>query len=300
MLVATVLALVAAVLHAGWNLVAKRSASPFIALWGQFAVAALIGVAGLTVAGGIPAAAWGYAAITGLIHVPYIAGLALAYDRGDFSLAYPIARGGGALVAGIGGIVLLGDDLDRWSITAIVIVVAGMMLLAAGAAGAQVATALFVAVTIGAYTINDSHASRELGGNLYPFAVFVACGVFVSLYGIVTGRAGELRAAMRTGWRGFTLTASMAIVTYALVLIAVQRAPVGYVAALRESSVVLAAFIGTRYLSEAGARRRTVAATIVVAGLVLLVASAYVMRPPKALERPACRTGLRLRRRAAA
>ena len=79
---------------------------------------------------------------------------------------------------------------------------------------------------------------------------------------------------MRTGWRGFTLTASMAIVTYALVLIAVQRAPVGYVAALRESSVVLAAFVGTRYLSEAGARRRTVAATIVLAGLVLLVVSA--------------------------
>ena len=43
-------------------------------------------------------------------------------------------------------------------------------------------------MTIGAYTINDSHASRELGGNLYPFAVFIACGVFVSLYGMVTGR----------------------------------------------------------------------------------------------------------------
>jgi multidrug transporter EmrE-like cation transporter len=273
-LVATVLALVAAVLHAGWNLVAKRSAAPFIALWGQFAVSAAIGVVVLLAFGGIPAAGWGYAAVTGLIHVPYIAGLARAYDRGDFSLAYPIARGGGALIAGIGGIVLLGDDLDAWSITAIVVVVAGIMLLAAGAAAEQVATALFVAVTIGAYTINDSHASRELGGNLYPFAVFVACGVFVSLYGMATGRTGELRAAMRIGWRGFTVTASMAVATYALVLIAVQRAPVGYVAALRESSVVLAAFVGTRYLSEAGARRRTIAATIVVAGLVLLVASA--------------------------
>ena len=49
----------------------------------------------------------------------------------------------------------------------------------------------------------------------------------------------------------------MSIVTYWLVLLAVQRAPVGYVAALRESSVVLAAFVGTRYLSESGARRRT-------------------------------------------
>ena len=274
MAVATVLALVAAVLHTGWNLVAKRSAAPFIALWGQFAVAAVIGGLVLAVAGGIPAVGWAYALVTGVIHVPYLAGLAHAYDRGDFSLAYPIARGGGALIAGIGGIVLLGDELNGVSIAAIVTVVAGMMLLAAGAAGEQVTTALFVALTIGAYTINDAHASRELGGNLYPFAVFTACGVLVSVYGTAIGRGGELRAAMRTGWRGFTLTAVMAIVTYALVLLAVQRAPVGYVAALRESSVVLAAFVGTRYLSEAGARRRTVAATIVVAGLVLLVASA--------------------------
>ena len=274
MLAATLMALAAAVLHAGWNLVAKRSAAPFIALWGQFAVAALIGAAVLAIGGGIPAAGWGYAAITGLIHVPYLAGLAAAYEHGDFSLAYPIARGGGALLAGIGGIVLLGDELNPWSIAAIVTVVAGMMLLAVGAAPGQVVAALFVAVTIGAYTLNDSYAARELGGNLYPFAVFLASGVLVSLYGMAIGRTGEVLVAMRAGWRGFTVTAVMSIVTYALVLLAVQRAPVGYVAALRESSVVIAAFVGTRYLSEAGARRRTVAAAIVVAGLVLLVASA--------------------------
>ena len=274
MLAATLMALAAAVLHAGWNLVAKRSAAPFIALWGQFAVAALIGAAVLAIGGGIPAAGWGYAAITGLIHVPYLAGLAAAYEHGDFSLAYPIARGGGALLAGIGGIVLLGDELNPWSIAAIVTVVAGMMLLAVGAAPGQVVAALFVAVTIGAYTLNDSYAARELGGNLYPFAVFLASGVLVSLYGMAIGRTGEVLVAMRAGWRGFTVTAVMSIVTYTLVLLAVQRAPVGYVAALRESSVVIAAFVGTRYLSEAGARRRTVAAAIVVAGLVLLVASA--------------------------
>ena len=50
--------------------------------------------------------------MTGLIHVPYLAGLAAAYEHGDFSLAYPIARGGGAMLAGIGGIVLLGDELN--------------------------------------------------------------------------------------------------------------------------------------------------------------------------------------------
>ena len=115
--------------------------------------------------------------------MPYLAGLAAAYEHGDFSLAYPIAGAAERCSPALGGIVLLGDELTPWSIAAIVTVVAGMMLLAVGAAPDQVAAAVFVAVTIGAYTLNDSHAARELGGNLYPFAVFVAPVVAVSIYG---------------------------------------------------------------------------------------------------------------------
>lgn len=276
MVTATVLALAAAVLHAGWNLLAKQSSAPFVALWAQFAIAGLIGAV-VAIGGGLPAAGWGYAALSGLIHVPYLAGLARAYEHGDFSLAYPLARGGGALLAGVGGIVLLGDDLDGWSVVAIVAVVAGIALLAVGAPVDQVAPALFVAVTIGAYTVVDSWGARELGGVLYPFASFAATGAILSVHGVATGRATALLALRPAAWRTAVVTAVMAIVTYTLVLLAVQRAPVGYVAALRESSVVLAAFIGTRYLSETGTRRRTIAASIVLAGLVLLVVS--VRRP---------------------
>ena len=57
----------------------------------------------------------------------------------------------------------------------------------------------------------------------------------------------------------------------AFVLVAVRRAPVGYVAALRESSVLAAAFLGTRYLSEGQSHRRTAAAVVILTGLVLLV-----------------------------
>jgi drug/metabolite transporter (DMT)-like permease len=79
---------------------------------------------------------------------------------------------------------------------------------------------------------------------------------------------------LRTSWRQYALTAAMSMVTYGLVLAAVRRAPVGYVAALRESSVLLAAFLGWRYLDERGVRRRSVAAAVVLGGLVLLVVSA--------------------------
>jgi drug/metabolite transporter (DMT)-like permease len=273
-LVATVLALTSAGLHAGWNLAAKRSRDPFIALWGQFAVAALIAAVVLGATGTLPPAGWGWAAVSGAVHLPYVVALGVAYAHGDFSLAYPLARGGGALVAGIGGIVLLGDDVDGWSMAAIVVAATGMALLAVGAERRQVAIALFVATTIGTYTLVDSHAAREVDDVTYIFAVFLAAGVLVTIYGVAAGRTRPMLTALAGQWRRFTLTATMSLVTYGLVLLAVRRAPVGYVAALRESSVLVAAYVGGRYLDEGRVRRRALAAAVIVGGLVLLVASA--------------------------
>src|SRR5262245_2471315 len=118
MLLATVYALTAAVLHAGWNLFAKRSGDPFIALWGQFLFAGVIGAVVLLVGGGVPAGAWTWALISAAVHIPYLVALGWAYRHGDFSLAYPIARGGGALLAAIGGILILDDDLAWPSLVA--------------------------------------------------------------------------------------------------------------------------------------------------------------------------------------
>jgi drug/metabolite transporter (DMT)-like permease len=274
---ATLLALASAGLHAGWNLVAKRSADRYIALWGQFAAAGLLGAAVLLAFRGLPAEAWLWAAVCGVVHVPYVVGLALAYDHGDFSTAYPIARGSGALLAGVGGIVLLGDELSGLAIAAIVVVAGGICLLAASARGnawPALGWALLVGVSIGVYTINDSHAARTIDGGLYPFAAFVMIGVVVTVHGVVVGRRRDMLAATRTDWRKFLATGAAAAVTYVLVLVAVRTAPVGYVAALRESSVLIASLLGARVLAEEDSRRRAVAAAIILAGLVLLIATA--------------------------
>jgi drug/metabolite transporter (DMT)-like permease len=272
---ATVLALVAAVLHAGWNLVAKRSRDRFIALWGQFAAAGSIGAIVIGVQRDLPAAAWGWAAICGAVHLPYVVGLARAYDHGDFSTVYPIARGSGALLAGIGGIVVLDDRLDALTFAAVVVVAIGICVLATGHGplAPAIGWALVVGMSIGVYTVNDSHASRTLDTDLYPFAVFVATGIAVTGYGIVAGRGRTMAIAAREEWRKFLATGTCTAVTYLLVLVAVRSAPVGYVAALRESSVVIAAFLGSRVLAEEDARRRTVAAAVILAGLILLVST---------------------------
>jgi drug/metabolite transporter (DMT)-like permease len=271
MLLAAALALIAAVLHAGWNLVAKRSVDPYLALWGQFVIAGGIGAVALAATGGMPAGAWWWAFVSGLFHVPYVVALGWAYHHGDFSLAYPIARGGGALLAAIGGVALLGDDLSPLGLTAIVIVVAGMVQLAWGAARPQVVAALIVAASIGGYTVVDSDAARTYGTFRYVFATQVMTAITTTLTGAALGRGRELLAIERAAWLRMGGAALMTVTAYGLVLVAVRHAPVGYVAALRESSVLLAVFLGTRYLGEGRGRLRAIAATTIVSGLVLLV-----------------------------
>ncbi len=272
MLAATLLALTAAGLHAAWNLVAKRSADRVTTLSAQFMIGGLIGALVLAITRDLPAAAWWPALVTGVVHVPYLLLLARAYEHGDFAVAYPIARGTGAVLAALGGVVLLDDDLGVVGALAVLIVAAGMWLLSGGATATQLSTAVAVGVTIGVYTVNDSRAVRSFGIT-YPLAAFVAIGVVMSIYVVATRRGPRLAATMRVGWRQAAITGAMAVLAYMLVMAAVRRAPVGYVAALRESGVLIAAFLGNRYLDEGAVHRRTLAAGVILAGLVLLVAA---------------------------
>ncbi len=278
-LTATLLALGAAIIHAGWNLAVKTSGDRWLALWGQMTAAALVGLPLVAIStfseslgGKLTLSSWGWAALSGLIHAVYIFHLARSYDVADFSVTYPIARGGGALVAAIGGVVLLNDDLSIASAFGIVIVVLGLGLLAGRVDASHVRAALIVAVMIGSYTVVDSKGARSTDSAVYAWSIFLPTALGVTLDGVRRGRWREMTSSVKNSWIQYTLTGVASAVTYWMVLAAVRRAPVGYVTALRESSVVLATFIGWRYLREASGRRRVIASAIVLAGLVTLVA----------------------------
>lgn len=273
MLTATLLALAAAVLHAAWNLAVKQSGDRLIALWGQFSLAGVLGLVTLVAFGGLPAEGWVWAGLSGCIHLPYCWFLARAYDHGDFSLVYPMARGGGALLAALGGVALLGDHLRPLSAVAIATVAAGLFLLAGHARGPELWAALAVAASIGAYSVADAKGIRSTDTPLYAMASFVGTGVTTTVFGLATGRRAAMSVAMRRDWRRFALMGLATAVTYGMVQLAFQRAPVGYVTALRESSVLIAAVAGSRVLGESAGARRVIAAVIVLAGLIALVAA---------------------------
>ena len=271
MLTATFLALGAAVLHAGWNVWVKQSSDPWISLWGQMTVAALIGALVIAANGGVENVAWTQALLSGLIHTVYVLALARAYTLGDFSVTYPIARGSGALLAALGGVLFLNDQLSLLMILGICISAVGILLLAGRADNKHVFAALLVALTIGLYSNVDSSGSREMGGNMYPFLIFITCSLGLTTFGIATQRGTHMVSAMRTTWKRFSVAGAASLLTYWMVLRAVQTAPVGYVTALRESSVIIVAFVGTHILKESDKKRKITAACIVVVGLAVLV-----------------------------
>ena len=273
MLLATVLALTAAILHASWNLLVKQSADRRLALWGQFTIGGAISAVVLaiwSVSASPPDIAWGWAIVSGATHVPYLMLLSRAYDRGDFSMSYPIVRGAGALAAAAGGVLLLNDSLSVTSTIGIVIAVLGLFVLAKSGSWHVVGAALAVASTIAVYSVVDGHGTRQSQPVAYALALNIAAAFFVSLYASVRSRK-QMTPTLKAHWKVMSLAGVFSTVAYMLVMIAYRHAPVGYVASLRESSVVIAAFAGWKMLDEGDHKRRIASAAIVLAGLVVLV-----------------------------
>ncbi len=277
MVLATVLALSSAVLHATWNLILKRAhhGARDLTSWGIFLFGGLLVTPVIIALGGPGMRALPWLVLSGLVHVAYVYGLVAAYRHGDFSLAYPLARGGGALVAALGGSLLLGDVLSGPAWVAVAVVACGLAsLMGRGISSLTVRNALVTAVAIGTYTVIDAHGSRRATSSLaYGFSTTAAAALGISLGYLVAGRGPALAAAFPASWRTWLGAGACTAAAYAMVVVAMRHAPVGYVAMLRESSVVLGAGIGWLVLKEPLGGRRLVSSVVILVGLLALVAT---------------------------
>jgi drug/metabolite transporter (DMT)-like permease len=272
LLAATLLALGSAALHAAWNLLVKTSENRLLAAWGQFLFGGLVFAPVLLIAGLPEWDAWPFLAASCLVHVLYTLALVRAYHHGDFSFAYPLARGGGAMLAAIGGVVFLGDVLSGPAWLAIAIVVGGLAsLVRPSVTGLALLWAGLTAATIGTYTTLDAAGARRSTGFGYAVALLLAVGLALTVWLLVSGHGPDMVPALRGSWRRFLAGGVCSTLAYAMVLVGVRLAPVGYVAALRESSVVLGAAAGWLLLDERLGRSRMVSSAVVAGGLVLLI-----------------------------
>lgn len=272
-LVATALALGAAVFHATWNLILKTSddrVGAALALWVLGGVVALpvLAFTGLPDTG-----SWPFLLAGAFIQVLYVYGLSKAYTIGDFSLTYPMARGTGALGVALGGTLLLGDHLAPVAWVGITVVAVSLaMLMGRGASWVSVGWAAATGLFITTYQLIDAAGSRRAGSSLaYGLAVSAAVGVWVTVAGILRGDGHLMVHTIRHEFLRLGAAALLMTPAYTMVIVAYRHGPVGYVSVLRESSVVLGAVLGWIFLRETMGRWRVASAVVMVAGMALVI-----------------------------
>ncbi len=266
--------LVAAMMHAAWNAFVRvgldRFSSILLLSMTQSGLALV-----LLPFTPLPApAAWPWIAAASVLHTGYKLFLIRAYQHGDLTQVYPLARGAAPPVVAVGGIVLFGEHLEPTGWAAVALIAGGVALMAcrggAGlgrlppkALGYALATAGFVA----AYTLADGQGAR-IAGSAMAFAMwmFVGDGLCMLAYAMAM-RGWRAPFAVLSEWRTGLPAGALSLGSYWIALWAFTQAPVALVAALRETSVLFALLIGAFVLNEPASRWRWAAGLCICAGV---------------------------------
>ena len=264
--------LLAAVLHASWNALVKSGGDPYLRL----AIVNLthsIAVLPLLPFVGFPAAeAWPWLLGSVATHLVYYFFLASGYRVGDLSHVYPIARGIAPPLVALGALLIAGEVLSLAGSAAILLVCLGIWIVAGRGPTSRrpLLLAIGTGLSIAAYTVCDGMGGRASGDVLaYIVWLFLLDGWPFALW-VALRRGRDLVATIPHAWKPAVGGGCMSIIAYGMVIWAMSIAPLAYVSALRETSVLLAAAIGTLLLGEPFGRRRILAAGLVVIGVAIL------------------------------
>lgn len=277
----TVLALLlaSALLHAGWNLLVKRAGERLVFTWWAILAGFVAFSPVLLFAPGLPARIVPYALFSTLFEVAYFYTLTRAYDRGDFSLVYPIARGAAPALLIVWSALFLGDVPRPGGFVGLALLLLGLMTVggapwlrrsrvAVGFGG--VAAALVTATCISLYSAVDGGAVRFAPPLTY--AVLIQGMIALSSAPIIVTRFGRraMVAEWRANWPRIVTVGLFSLTTYTLVLFAFAHARVSYAGAVREVSIVFAALAGWWLLGERFGPLRTAGAALIFTGILTI------------------------------
>ncbi len=268
-----------ALLHASWNALVKSSADKALDTALIQTLAALLALPLIGWLGWPPAVAWPFLIASTVIHFAYYLALSSAYQHGDLGLTYPLMRGTAPLLVALASWVAVGERLSSMAWVGVLAVCSGVLVLGlsrhAMASPRAVRFALINAVMIALYTLVDAlgvRAVAQAGGSAtqYVVALFVVHGWPFVLY--VMARRGPAIVApyVRARWPLALGGAVASMGSYAIALSAMTHAPVATVAALRETSVLFAALLGTWFLKERFTPQRALGTAAIVAGVMAL------------------------------
>jgi len=279
------LLLMAALMHASWNAILKSDQTDRLATFGVImTTGTVMGLCAVPFLPLIEPAAWKYLAASVTIHVLYYTFLLKAYSYGDLSHTYPIARGLGPLLVALVSGRFIGEHLRPQDIFGVLLLSFGLIALAmplrnvvprpGSRHGLATLFAVLTGFTIAAYIIADGLGVRSEGPTFQHRLSNIAwlCvveGPWLLVLAIVL-RPGTVWAHLRrTWWRG-AIGGVIANVGYGIAIYALVLGPMAHIAALRETSVLFGALMGTLLLGEPFGGRRVAAAFVIVVGLVMM------------------------------
>jgi drug/metabolite transporter (DMT)-like permease len=304
---AFLLALAAAVFHAGWNVLLAGARDTRAATAGALALVAVVCLPAAALTWDVDAAALPYLVVSISLEIAYFVLLAAAYARADLGVVYPIARGAAPVLVLLAAAVVGRGDPSVVQIAGVVLVAGGVLALRGGAtpaAGRDVGLALAVGATVAGYVLADDAGLDHAATIPYLcLVVGVPGAVYAAAFALRSGAASVRtisfavglgpsvldarervrrgrRHAARSGWTALRReitprTAGVAagmVSAFGLALAALSLADPAPVAAIREGSVVIAAIAAPRVLGESGGRARVLGAAAVFAGVAAVAA----------------------------
>lgn len=273
---ATLLVLLSAVMHASWNAVVKSSSDRLASMALVDVTAWVLALCLLPLVEQPPSAeVWGFIGLSLLVNLAYRFLLLKAYQYGDFGLVYPVVRGLPPLLVALIAAAWLGELLTPAAAAGVGLISLGILslvhaspftrghLLALGYAAAT-------GVSVALYTVIDAQGVRS-ADSVLQFVVYFTLSLSLPVPLLAAWRRGPaLLQFGRTHWRISLFGGVNYTLAYGLVLLALTLDSVAKTAALRESSVVIAAIIATLLFKEPFGLRRMLAAVLVTGGVLLV------------------------------
>ncbi len=274
------LVLVAAFCHAGWNLAARHLKGDLIVLWLGGVVATLFITPFAILRWQLGVDPWATTPLaglcvllTGIIHALYFLLLGRAYETGEISLVYPIARGSGIGLTALIAWMFLGEQISSVGSLGIAAISIGIGLLAVPAwltrRSQGIGLALGVGVIIPLYSIVDKIGTHLVPAVIYIWCMYLLTTLFLGPVVLIRGRA-QIKRVWRHSWKPICAIGIGAMLTYLLILFAFQMGPVGYIVAARECSILIGAAAGVLWLGERLDRWKLAGVSVVTMGLIFL------------------------------
>lgn len=274
------LVLVAAILHAGWNLFVKRARQKQIFTWWALLVGVVCFSPLLLMSSRFPIQIWFYAVCSGLVEATYYIALTRAYDKADFSLVYPLARGSAPAFLALWAILFLGERPRPGGYIGLALLVFGLVIVGGGSLWALrkiavvttsgVGIAIGLAVCISIYSVIDGAAVHLTAPMPYTVLVIGLSTLFISPIMLLPYGRKAIVAEWRTHWLRIIIAGILMLLSYMLVLQAYSIARVSYAGAIREISVIFAALIGWHWLREDFGAMRTAGAILIFIGILVI------------------------------